>query len=465
MVPDVRLAHRLLVRFLSLVTAVFFRTREVAGRERVPAAGPVIFAGNHPNSLLDPVLILTTCGRPVAFAAKDVLFKSPFLRPLLRVLGAVPIRRRKDHPDATAAGGGAIDNQAAFEAMFQVLERGGACGIFPEGISHDGSELAPLRTGLARIALGAAARRPPGSAPVRIVPCGLSYFSPTRMRSRVLVEYGAPLEVDASWLERFAGDERATVQALTEAVQAALRGATINAPDYQTLRVLSGVRQLYVPSDLELPLAAQAELSRRFLDRYQELREEPEVAALYREVGAYLTQVDSLGFSDPLLRAPLTPLGWARLLGRHLLLIFVLLPLAIPGLLLHAPLLMAAVVFGDGLTRKRNVRATTKVVTLALGVVLVYAAVLGGVAWLTPREDRVPLTLCAAALLPTCGWATIRVLERQSALRHAFVTLCMLVVLRREVARLRQVRDGLRARIQAAVERHAGGLPRIVPPA
>lgn len=454
--------YRLLVRLLALVTAVFFRTREVAGRERVPRAGPVIFAGNHPNSLLDPVLILTTCGRPVRFAAKDVLFQSPFLRPLLRVLGAIPVRRRKDHPGAAA--GGTIDNQAAFEAMFEALAAGDACGIFPEGISHDGSELAPLRTGLARIALGAAARRPIGAAPVRIVPCGLSYFSPTRMRSRVLIEYGPPLEIDAAWLEAHTRDERATVQALTEAVEAGLRALTVNAPDYETLRVLTGVRQLYVPSDLELPLAAQAELSRRFLDRYQDLKADPQVVALYRDVGAYLTQVDSLGFTDPLLRAPLTLGGWARLLGSHLLLIFVLLPLAIPGLVLHAPLLAAAVVFGDGLTRKRNVRATTKLVTLAVGVILIHGLLLGGVAWLSPRPDRLVLTLCAAAFLPVCGWATIRVLERQSALRHAFVTLSLLVLLRREVGRLREVREALRARIREAVERHAGDIQRIVTP-
>lgn len=455
------LARRLLVRFLSLVTAVFFRTREVAGLEHVPARGPVVFAGNHPNSLLDPVLILVTCGRRVHFAAKDVLFKSPFLRPLLRALGAVPVRRRKDHPGE--AGQGEVDNTAAFEAMFQVLARGEAMGIFPEGISHDGTDLAPLRTGVARIALGAAARRDPGAAPVRIVPCGLSYFRRTRMRGRVLVEYGAPIVLDAAWLAAFAQDERAAVKTLTDEVEAGLRGLAVHAPDYETLRVLTGVRQLYTPPELELSLSQQAGLTRRFLGRWQELEGDPEVAAIYRDTRAYLTEVDSLGFSDPLLRAPLTPLGWAGLLGRHLLLIFVLLPLALPGLLLHAPLLMAAVVFGEALTPRRNVRATTKVITLALGVPAIYALVLGLVAWAVPAADRWPLVLCTAALLPTCGWATIRVLERQSALRRMLVTLSLLVVLRREVARLRARRDGLRERIQAAVERHAGDLPRIVP--
>src|SRR5258706_11689715 len=70
---------------------------EVVGLEHVPATGPVLFAGNHPNSLIDPILIITTCGRKVHFAAKDSLFKGRLMRAVLRGLGAVPIKRRDDH--------------------------------------------------------------------------------------------------------------------------------------------------------------------------------------------------------------------------------------------------------------------------------------------------------------------------------------------------------------------------------
>src|SRR5258706_8401097 len=73
---------------------------EVVGLEHVPATGPVLFAGNHPNSLIDPILIITTCGRKVHFAAKDALFKGRLMRAVLRGLGAVPIKRRDDHDGA-----------------------------------------------------------------------------------------------------------------------------------------------------------------------------------------------------------------------------------------------------------------------------------------------------------------------------------------------------------------------------
>ncbi|CAN5164741.1 hypothetical protein BH11MYX1_BH11MYX1_13380 [soil metagenome] len=128
------MAYRLLAWFLRMATRVFFRQIEIVGLEHVPSEGPVLFAGNHPNSLIDPILIITTCGRKVHFAAKDQLFKGRLMRALLRGLGAVPIKRRDDHdgtPQQASAGSAPVDNDTAFTAMFDVLDDGGAIGIFP----------------------------------------------------------------------------------------------------------------------------------------------------------------------------------------------------------------------------------------------------------------------------------------------------------------------------------------------
>ena len=179
------LLYRALRWLLGMAMRVFFRQVEVVGLEHVPATGPVIFAGNHPNSLIDPILIITSCGRRVRFAAKDTLFSTRIMRALLGALGAVPLRRKDDHA------GGPLDNDAAFAAMFDALGAGDAIGIFPEGLSHDASRLARLKTGAARLALGAARR----GAPVVVVPCGLTFIHPKRFRSRVLVQYGPPIAI------------------------------------------------------------------------------------------------------------------------------------------------------------------------------------------------------------------------------------------------------------------------------
>jgi 1-acyl-sn-glycerol-3-phosphate acyltransferase len=89
-------AYRLLRRLLRIATRIFFRNIEVVGLEALPNPenSAVVFCGNHPNSLLDPVLITAWCGRVTHFAAKDVLFSVPVLGFLLKLMGAVAIRRR-----------------------------------------------------------------------------------------------------------------------------------------------------------------------------------------------------------------------------------------------------------------------------------------------------------------------------------------------------------------------------------
>ena len=196
--------YRLLRGLLRLLLSVFFRHVEVVGRRFIPTDGGVIFAGNHPNSLIDPALIIASCGRRVQFAAKDVLFDSWVLRIILTGLGAIPIRRPRDHD-------GEVDNSAAFSALTDVLGGGGAMGIFPEGISHNDAQLSRLKTGAARIALAAARAHP--SATIRIVPCGLTYVHRRRFRSRALVQFGEPIEVRPADLD---ADERAVARALTE---------------------------------------------------------------------------------------------------------------------------------------------------------------------------------------------------------------------------------------------------------
>src|SRR5438552_3069693 len=162
------LAYRVLRRVLGFLVGIFFRQVEVVGGELVPGEGerPVIFAGNHPNSLLDPVLIIVSCGRIVHFAAKDVLFRTRLMRAVLRAL-------------------------------------------------------------------------------------------------------------------------------------------TVNAPDWDTLRVLDAVRRLYQPPGVTLE--QRTELARRFSDVYAKVKDNPEVAALYHRVEAYLDRLAAAGITDRDLRRSISP--------------------------------------------------------------------------------------------------------------------------------------------------------------
>src|SRR5918996_136549 len=77
--------------------------------------------------------------------------------------------------------------------------RGGTIGICPEGVSHNEPRLKPLKTGAARIALGAASTG--SQLDVKIVPVGLYYTEKTTFRSSALLRFGEPITVKPVELE------------------------------------------------------------------------------------------------------------------------------------------------------------------------------------------------------------------------------------------------------------------------
>src|SRR5204862_2462436 len=68
----------------------------VQGRERVPRDVPLLVLANHPNALIDPLLVGPAVPRRVLLTAKATLFEHPALALLLRAVGVVPLRRAKD---------------------------------------------------------------------------------------------------------------------------------------------------------------------------------------------------------------------------------------------------------------------------------------------------------------------------------------------------------------------------------
>jgi 1-acyl-sn-glycerol-3-phosphate acyltransferase len=214
--------YALLRSIAGMALRWFYRRIDVEGLERLPRNAPLLLVCNHPNALVDAMLVAWAVPRRVVLTAKATLFENPLLAAFLNWVGVVPLMRAKDMRDATAAQ--PTDprrNARAFGALRAVLRRGGAVMIFPEGISHDAPSLAPLRTGAARIALEA--RDEAGVHNLHIVPIGLTFERKEAPRSRVLVQIG-----DAIAMDQWQCESENAVPRLTEEIDARLRRVTLN---------------------------------------------------------------------------------------------------------------------------------------------------------------------------------------------------------------------------------------------
>ena len=114
---------------------------EVDGAGNFPRAGGVVVAANHLTNY-DAFPLQLALNRPLFYMAKADLFQNPFLRRVLRSLGAFPVYR------------GARDEWALDHAR-HLLEAGQAVGIFPEGTRSQGRGLKVAQSGAARLALSA----------------------------------------------------------------------------------------------------------------------------------------------------------------------------------------------------------------------------------------------------------------------------------------------------------------------
>ena len=432
--------QRFVILLFQLITNTFFRRIDVVGEENIPSEGPVIFAGNHPNALMDGWLLMARCGRwPLHFMANAKLWKYRLLGRLLNASGAVPVYRHEEHD-------GKVDNSKAFDKLYEVIERGDCMGIFPEGVSHTESQLTKLKTGAARIALSVAQR---GQVKVTIIPCGLNYMHRHRFRSQVLIEFGEPIVVDGEWIDDFKDDERETVRKLTDYLAETLAAVTLNAPDWSTLRFVQAARRLYKPASATLAPSEYVELNRRFVEAYLNMAEEPEPVEFRKAVDDYQSRLDVLGLKDYQLRTKISVgKAFRRLLVRSVSLML-LLPVAIPGVLLHLPVGWLAAYVGDRFSYEEDDIATLKVFASMALLPMLYLLV----AFLIGSYFGTVWAILLVVGLTISFSASIWVIEAQATLLASMVSILRRTRLRAEIEDLHATRAELVEKVRLMVDR------------
>eukprot|EP00049_Salpingoeca_infusionum_P027399 m.31979 g.31979 ORF g.31979 m.31979 type:complete len:580 (-) comp9482_c0_seq2:1676-3415(-) len=439
--------------FQSLIF-VFFREVDTRNSHSIPAKGPVMFVcAPHASQFVDPILIMTCIpSRSIHFVMAAKSMRKKFVGLLGRLTHSIPVERPQDVAkpgsgtvtiqgtsvtgkgtafttevkvgDSIACKGKAtpilsidsdteitlkfpskvtatdsaykvqpkLDHTFMFKHVFDTFRAGECVGIFPEGGSHDQTYFLPFKAGAASMTLGAMAH---GSKPVYIVPVGLNYFHGHRFRSRALLDFGYPIEVSPELVKMYeeGGDQRREAnKQLLEVVTKGIESVTMTARDYDTLRIIWAVRRLYKPQAKRLTLEETQQLTKRFLDIYDDFKDHEKVRWLKREVDAYNTKLESYGIRDHQVAiVNQDPTTLYRRLATRLVMLFVEAILLMPFVVLGLPILYFCRKVADtkakeavaGSTVKdagRDVKATWKLMTALVVVpvsLMLYSIVVG----------------------------------------------------------------------------------------
>ncbi len=437
--------RRITCAILKFALRVYFRRIEVVGLDNVPRETPVIFVLNHPNALVDPVFLLCLAPRRVSFVAKAPLFRMPVVGYFVRALDSLPAYRRQDEGEDVAR------NLETFAAARRLLARGGTIGICPEGVSHDEPRLKPLKTGAARIALGAVSS---GEAiDLQIVPVGLYYTEKTTFRSSALLYFAEGLPVQRVTLEPDGTPPREAVRELSDKIEKAMREVMLHAEQEEALSLIERAEQIFSAAEVdehdeEQRLTRSLELRQRFLEGYgfYRSRAPKRIDAIEARIARFEYELKQAGIDPSDLSLPPTAARTMLRLAGQIMACVLLAPFALIGAVIHYP----AYRLGGYLSRRlaqheQDVLSTFKIMSAMLFFPLTWITV----AVISGRLFGWLVALVSLIFVPLCSFAAVRFFEEIDRFYGSFVALALFVIRRRSFLRLRAERAAIREQILA----------------
>lgn len=235
----------MLYRFLKFIIGyaveLYFKEVQLRNEDRVPPSGPVIFLPNHRSAFMDPIVVAVFLNRKVHFLARGESFKNPVMANILGKLNVIPIYRKEYSPDEIHK------NDEIFKLCFGLLEQQGALVIFPEGASQTKPVLLPLKTGAARIALGAEAKND-FKLGVTLVPVGINYTNPHHFQGKLFLNFGQSM-VAADYKSQYENDPIEASHSLTKHIEEELKRRIVVVDESRWYDLTDKVEQI-VHSDI-----------------------------------------------------------------------------------------------------------------------------------------------------------------------------------------------------------------------
>lgn len=391
---------------ISIALRLFFRRIEVVGVDRVPQEGALLFVLNHPNGLVDPALVFVSMPRRVSFLAKSTLYDNPIGAFLLRTFEILPVYRRID-PQAKLE-----SNLSAFDNCFELLRRGRCIAIFPEGISHDQPQLQKMKTGAARIALGAVSD-PAVPTTLKIVPVGLYYTSKTSFRSEALIRYGEIFDVEPIDLDEKGEPPRDAVAALTERIETSLRDVTLNLETETELDTVvraealfsSVFENLIFKRTLTQTVSKLQDLAAKYA--LLEKNDPQKMLDLNAKVTRYENDLKMSGVTTESLSVLQHPTWYVfRYLVLRVMFLITFSPLAIAGAIIHSPAYVFSNLMGRIFTtHDTDVAGSSSAIIASLGLMPLTWAVVASILWYYFGWE---IALISIPVTILCGYIALR---------------------------------------------------------
>ena len=182
-----RIGYLVIWVWIRTALTFYFSKIKIEGSHNVPSGKPIMFLANHQNALLDALLIATHCKRKPYFLTRSDVFKTALLKVFFGFLQMIPVYRIRDGKNSLAG------NTAIFERCAQLLGRGEAVLIFPEGNHSLKRRVRPLSKGFTRILFLALESNP--SMDIGIVPIGVNYANAAKFPDKAALYYGNEIRV------------------------------------------------------------------------------------------------------------------------------------------------------------------------------------------------------------------------------------------------------------------------------
>jgi hypothetical protein len=321
--------------------------------------------------------------------------------------------------------------------------------------------LKPLKTGAARIALGALASGQ-RQMDLYVMPAGLYYTAKTRFRSSVLLYFGEPFQVTPVPVSEQGEPSARAAQDLTHQIEKALRKVMLDAENEEAYNVIRRAENIFSSaeetSSKKMPLAKELRRRQQFVEGYAYHRQNSpaRVENLLARIRRYEEELENARLDPEELAPPSSAKSVLWQLLSRLLWFALLLPPALAGLTVHYPAYLLIDLIVIGFIKEDDIESSAKIIGALLLFPLTWLVLAGLAGYFVGWW----LALAVLVIVPLTGWAAVRFFEKLDQFFGTCRALLYFVTRRWYFVRLLAERQAIREEIIALGSEAAQALPK-----